>query len=108
RTGWIRGRSASRVLCVRRTVRSGGGNRLKERLQHVVVICSFCAFPALSGAGDNDVERGHHDDEAVIETPGPVSVERHAFDGFIGIIPPEEAVVMRGFAVILRETNIEL
>src|SRR5687768_11221568 len=58
-----------------------------------------CASPRFAGARDDDVEAWYDDDEAVVQAPRPIRIARNIFDCAIAVVPPEQAVMVRGIAL---------
>ncbi|HPM82412.1 MAG TPA: hypothetical protein PLF81_17015, partial [Candidatus Anammoximicrobium sp.] len=45
-------------------------DRHEKRLQDIIMICTLLTSPRLAGPSRNDVQRGNHDDQAVVQSPG--------------------------------------
>ena len=70
----------------------------QERSQDIVVP-SPPPLPRLAGPGRHETEAGDHDDQALVQTPGPVRVARDLCQSPICVVPPQQSVVTRRPAV---------
>ena len=80
-------------------------DRLQQRLQHIIVVGPVLTrqpLAPLTPANDHLIERWYDHNKTVIQSPGPIGIKGNILQCAVRIVPPEQAVMVRGVTVRIR------